>query len=92
VEGNAGADGAGSTDYSGERRYNVTVGNSYAIIYHYFQVYGTTDPSICEVYFTIASTNVSLVLLQFMRSLNLIHKEVGNEQLGIPYWFSNIEF
>ena len=55
MSGNAGADGSG---------YVKTVNNSltmYSIKLSYLsnQIYGTSDPSICEVFFTVESSNVS---------------------------------
>ena len=55
VTGNAGADGSGNIT----RLQGIVSIQNFSASYHVFQISGAYDPSICEVYFTIQSNNVS---------------------------------
>ena len=55
MSGNAGADGSG---YVKTVNNSLTM-NSIKLSYLSNQIYGTSDPSICEVFFTVESSNVS---------------------------------
>jgi hypothetical protein len=59
---NTGADGSGSVvNYSGSfsvyENDDASNGDEYYINYEVHQIYGTSDPSICEVFFTVQSQN-----------------------------------
>ena len=55
VSGDAGADGSGRIN----NLQGAVSRESFSANYHVFQISGTTDPSICEVYFTIQSSKAS---------------------------------
>ena len=56
MSGNAGADGNGYVKTAN----NSLTKNSIKLSYLSNQIYGTSDPSICEVFFTVESPNVSV--------------------------------
>ena len=59
VESNTGADGYGYIiNYSDNYTITADYGDEYKIQYKVHQVYGSSDPSICEVYFTVTSKAV----------------------------------
>ena len=55
VHGDAGADGGGSTTAVPNVFFTAS---GFNITYHYFQIFGTQDPTICEVFFTLESEQV----------------------------------
>ena len=62
VESNTGADGYGYIiNYSDDYTISADNGDEYKIQYKVHQVYGSSDPSICEVYFTITSKAVTTI-------------------------------